>query len=251
MIRLAIMSDLHVEKGPFHPPRLDADLVILAGDVGWGPEGVQWIARHLAGRPVVYVAGNREHWHWGEGADPIKAIREQASRVPGLCFLQDDRADFTFGGRRLRVLGATLWTDYSLEGDRDGAMALAQERMPDYRNGRGADGKPLTAAGVLAWNRASVAFLERELAVGFDGDTIVVTHHVPSARSLKARRPDHVPTTASVTELDALIEAHGPALWVHGHTHWDCDYRIGRTRILSRQRGGPDNDGYAPLTIGL
>ncbi|HSV28438.1 MAG TPA: hypothetical protein VLL76_02735, partial [Candidatus Omnitrophota bacterium] len=158
MIRIAIMSDLHVEKGPYHPPRLDADLVILAGDVGWGPEGVQWIAQHLAGRPVVYVAGNREHWHWGDGTDPVAALRAQAARVPGLRFLQDEAAVFRFDDRHIRILGATLWTDYRLEGDPEAAMATAQARMPDYKNGRGSDGKPLTAAQVAAWNRGSVAF---------------------------------------------------------------------------------------------
>lgn len=251
MTRLAILSDLHVEKGPYQPPPLDTDVIVLAGDVGWGPEGLDWIGRHLAGRPVIYVAGNREHWHWGDGTDPVAELRRRAAAIPGLHFLPDRRVDLRIDGRDLRFLGATLWTDYALEGDAAAAMAQAQAKMPDYRNGRGADGATLTAAQVLAWNRASVAFLESELNRDFAGETVVVTHHVPSARSLKARRPDHVPTIASVTGLDGLIEATEPALWIHGHTHFDCDYRIGRTRIVSRQRGGPENETYVPLTVAL
>lgn len=243
MTILAILSDLHVEKGPFRLPPLEADLFILAGDIGWGPEGVRWIAEHLGGRPALYVAGNREHWHWGDGTDPVAELRRLAAGVPNLHFLQDDGIELA----GLRFLGATLWTDYALEGTPDAAMAEAQAKMPDYKNGRGSDGRILTAAQVLAWNRASVAFLERELAPG----TIVVTHHAPSARSLKALRPGHVPTTASVTQLDALIQARGPSLWIHGHTHFDCDYGIGNTRVVSNQRGGPDNEAYAPLTISL
>ncbi|MGE5546663.1 MAG: metallophosphoesterase [Solirubrobacterales bacterium] len=251
MISLVIMSDLHVEKGPYAPPPIAADLVVLAGDIGWGLEGVRWAAEHLGGRPAVYVAGNREYWQHPEGTAPLAALRAAAAEVPGLRFLQDDEAVFELPGGRLRVLGATLWTDYTLEGDQDGTMRLAQERMPDYRNGRGPDGDLLTAEAVLASNRASVAFLACRLAESFDGPTIVVSHHVPSARSLKARRPEHVPTVASVTQLDALIEDTGPALWIHGHTHWNCDYRIGRTRILTNQRGGPENEEYAPLTVAL
>ncbi len=251
MIRLAVLSDLHIEKGPWHPPAFAADLVVLAGDIGWGPEGVRWIADHLGGRPAVYVAGNREHWHHCPGCDPVMALRAAAATVPTLRFLHDDRADFAVAGRALRVLGATLWTDYALEGDPAGAMAAAEAAMPDYRHGRGCDGGRLTAAQVAAWNAASVAFLTAELVQPFAGTTVVVTHHAPAAASLRRRRPEHVPTTASVTLLEDLIAAHGPELWVHGHTHWNCDYRLGPTRSVANQRGEPENDGFAPLIIEL
>lgn len=247
-IRLAILSDLHVEKGPYQPPPLDADLVVLAGDIGWGVEGAAWIAGHIPG-PAVYVAGNREYWHHRAGADPLTELRQATKRVPNLRFLQDDEAVIQTATGSLRVLGCTLWTDYALTGDAAGVMARAQGAMPDYRNGRGPGGAVLTADQVAAWNRDSVAFLTTALARPFDGPTLVVTHHLPSAAGLKAPRPDHAPTTASVTRLDALIARDGPALWVHGHSHWDCDYRLGATRIVSRQRGTPENECFQPLFI--
>jgi predicted phosphodiesterase len=250
-LRLAILSDLHVEKGPWTPPPLDADLVILAGDVGWGTEGAAWIATHLGGHDAVYVAGNREYWHHVAGEDPLEELRRVTRPVPGLRFLQDDIACFEFAGRKLRILGATLWTDYALTGDVTGTMDKAQASLPDYRNGRGVGGAPLTAAQVKVWSQNSATFLAHHLKQAFDGTTIVVTHHLPSAQGLKARRPDHVPTTCSVTDMDTVITEHGPDLWVHGHSHWDCDYRLGRTRIVSRQRGAPENQDFAPLFLEL
>lgn len=250
-IRLAILSDLHVEKGPWTMPPIDADLVVLAGDIGWGVEGALWIADHLRARPAVYVAGNREYWHHVAGADPIAELRRVTGRVPGLRFLQDEMAEFPIDGRTLRVLGCTLWTDYALTGDAAGTMEKAQASMPDYKNGRGAHGATLTAAQVLAWNQASAAFLRAELARPHAGPTLVVTHHLPSARGLKTPRPDHVPTTCSVSGLDDIIAAHGPDLWVHGHSHWDCDYFEGPTRIVSRQRGAPENENFRPLILEL
>jgi hypothetical protein len=250
-LRLAILSDLHVEKGPWTPPPLEADLVILAGDIGWGVEGAAWIADHLAGRPMVYVAGNREYWHHRGGADPLAELRRVCAPIAGLRFLQDEVACFDAAGRKLRVLGCTLWTDYALTGDPAAVMDKAQAGMPDYRNGRGRDGVPLTAAQVRTWNAASADFLTTELARPFAGTTLVVTHHLPSARGLKTARPDHVPTICSVTALDDAILAHGPDLWVHGHSHWDCDYRLGRTRIVSRQRGAPENQEFQPLLLEL
>ncbi len=255
MMRIAILSDIHVEKAPWQPPPIDADLVVLAGDIGWGEEGVGWaasaLAGHLADKPAVYIAGNREHWRHPPGADPRGALRRAAASVPNLHFLQDDEIIFTIKGRALRVLGATLWSDYALEGDSEGAMEVAERTMPDYRNGNGSDGNRLTVRQVRDWNRASVDFLADRLAVSHDGPTMVVTHHAPSAQSLKHRRPDHVPTTASVTSLEPLIQSDGPALWVHGHTHWDCDYPVGGTRILSNQRGGPENETYRPMIATL
>ena len=35
-MRLHILSDLHLEFEPFTPPAVEADVVILAGDVGTG-----------------------------------------------------------------------------------------------------------------------------------------------------------------------------------------------------------------------
>jgi predicted phosphodiesterase len=249
MIRLAVLSDLHVEKAPWHPPAMEADLIVLAGDIGWGPEGVRWIADHLHGRPAVYVSGNREYWRHPPETDPIAAIRAAAAQVPNLHYLQNDRVVLPIAGRNLRVLGATLWSDFSLNGDAEAEMTKAAASMPDYRNGLGADGVPLTPAQVRDWSRASAAFLTAELAQDWDGPTLVITHHAPAIASLKALRPEHVPTTASVTRLEGLIAERGPDLWVHGHTHWSCDYRLGRTRILSNQRGEPENTDYAPKLV--
>ncbi len=249
MPRLAVISDLHVEKGEWVPPPFTADLVLLAGDLGWGLDGIAWIARHLAGRPAAMVAGNREYWHHRPGTAPLDELRRAAARVPGLMFLQDEAAVVDLPGCRLRLLGCTLWGDFTLDGDAAATMALAAGSMPDYRHGAGADGRPLTPADALAANRASVAFLTAELATVHTGPTVVMTHHVPSQRSLPRRKPGNVPQAASVTGLDELIANRGPAVWVHGHTHGDCDYRLGATRVVSRQRGGPERADYAPLLL--
>ena len=249
MIRLAVLSDLHVEKGDYHPPVLDCDLIILAGDVGWGLDGVRWIERNLAGRPMIYVAGNREYWHHPEGVDPLAELRREAALVPGLAFLHNQTVVRRIAGASLRVLGATLWTDFSLDGDAEATMATAAAGMPDYRNGRSDKGGVLTPADVAAANRVSAAFLAAELARPHDGPTVVVTHHLPSELSLPKRRPGHAPQAASVSPLESLVETAGPDLWIHGHSHADCDYRIGACRIVSRQRGAPDNADFAPLLI--
>ena len=40
-MKLHILSDIHLEFAPFDPPETDADVVILAGDIGLGPPAVE------------------------------------------------------------------------------------------------------------------------------------------------------------------------------------------------------------------
>ena len=49
------------------------------------------------------------------------------------------------------------------------------------------------------------------------------------------------------SRLDGLIEASGPALWVHGHTHTSFDYRIAGTRVVCNPKGyGTENTAFDP-----
>src|SRR3989304_8430945 len=57
LVRLRILSDLHLEIWPIELPPADADLVILAGDIANGAEGIEW-ARGAFDVPGIYGPGN-------------------------------------------------------------------------------------------------------------------------------------------------------------------------------------------------
>ena len=61
-MRVHIMSDLHLEFAPFQPYRVDADVIVLAGDVHTGENGIKWILQTFPDRPVIYVLGNHEFY---------------------------------------------------------------------------------------------------------------------------------------------------------------------------------------------
>ena len=42
-MKLHILNDLHIEFEDFASPATDADVVILAGDIGVGVEGLRWV----------------------------------------------------------------------------------------------------------------------------------------------------------------------------------------------------------------
>ena len=57
-MRLYILSHLHLEFTPFTPPRPNADVVILAGDIDPGIEAIPMIQANFQAVPVVYISGN-------------------------------------------------------------------------------------------------------------------------------------------------------------------------------------------------
>lgn len=130
-VEIRILSDLHLEFQHWVPPKVDADVVVLAGDIHVGIQGVEWERRHSALSPVVCVPGNHE-FH-GEHMQNLRGDLLRAGRDSRVGVL--DGHDLVIGG--VRFLGATLWTDFALHGTDlssiDRAMADADYGMNDFR----------------------------------------------------------------------------------------------------------------------
>jgi UDP-2,3-diacylglucosamine pyrophosphatase LpxH len=235
-VRLHILSDLHLESAPFTPPALDADVVVLAGDLHPGIQGLDWAAGHWPDRPVVFVPGNHECYGHSYPA-LVRELELRASALGPHLHVLSDRALVIDG---VRILGATLWTDFALLGDPERSMAAARSQMSDFtliRVGTG-DGTA-RPADMVRWHQQSLRWLRTTLQTPHDGPTVVVTHHAPSQRSLNPLYADPV-AAAYASHLDALLSESGVPLWIHGHTHHCVDYRLGSTRVVANQRGYPD-----------
>jgi hypothetical protein len=127
--------------------------------------------------------------------------------------------------------------------------ASSSRGMNDYRlikTGKGRSHDQLRPRDTIAAHKASRAFLERGLAEPFDGhDSVVITHHAPSYRSLRNRGLsfDNL-DWCYASDLEALMYGdNAPSLWLHGHIHANRDYTIGATRIVSNPRGYPLRNG--------
>lgn len=278
-MRIAYMSDLHLEFEPLrarqdgwreldaarrllpgHPDRgpllssiRDVDLVVLAGDIDLGLNGIRYadaVARYLE-VPVVYVAGNHESYD-GDLTLLAGDLQDAAWATEGRVFyLEQGIASLWIGGERLHVLGCTLWTDYQLEGDADTAMQRALERMQDYRQitWHGAAFRPRDA---LAIHRRSRAWLGEQilrLRQREPGSRLaIVSHHAPIALPLESRVATVAPCYAS--DLAAAIAQWRPDAWFHGHSHRRHETRCGDTWVVAAPLGypaGPTLDrGYRP-----
>ena len=231
-MKLHVLSDLHTEFADFSPPKTDADVVILAGDIGVGLGGIEWAARRFAKAPVIYVPGNHEFYNHDIGlTDELKAAAPANIHVLNNDTLQLDG---------VRYIGCTLWTDFKLYGEGEAwfAMRRAKELIEDFasiKNGK----RRFTPEDSVELHEASKAWLVGELEREFDGPTVVVTHHLPVPKSVAKRYANDPLNPAFANRLENVIEKYRPELWIHGHTHVPCDYELFGTRIVCNPRGYP------------
>ena len=242
MTRLRIMSDLHLEFGPLDLEPVGEDVLVLAGDIGIGTQGLDWAEAYYrqTGVASIMIAGNHEFYHTPGVARALEQFRGDPR--DGVIFMEDNQSFTGMGSRYqsslgiLRLIGSTLWTDYRLgnldEMERIGAMRYAEGTMNDHR--LIPNFKPWDAA---QRHTDSRHFITETLMKRVSQPTVVITHHLPSARSIHPRYAGDPANPAFASDLDALVENSGAALWVHGHTHSSCDYRIGGTRVLCNPRG--------------
>ena len=138
-MRLWIFSDLHIESCewtlPSSPP--EHDVIIAAGDIhDPASDGVTWLHEQARGKPVIYVPGNHEwyaHKRWFSVEDERPHTKALADKL-GVHFLMDEAV--TIEG--VRFLGASLWTDFELFGERDASMQVCLlYTSPSPRDQRG------------------------------------------------------------------------------------------------------------------
>ena len=204
-MKLHILNDPHIEFEDFAPPITDADVVILAGDIGVGMGGLQWAQKRFPDRPVIYVPGNHEFYH-----HDIALIDElQTQALDHIHVLNDDSV--IIGG--VRFLGSILWTDFTPFGEADKFFAIqaARQRMTDFSIIQN-QGQPFTPEDAIRLHTASRDWLSAMLAESFDGKTVVVTHHAPSSQSVHPRYARDLLTPAFANNLEDLMEGDRVAL---------------------------------------
>ena len=236
MVKLHILSDLHLEFSTFEPPATDADVIILAGDIGKGNKGVYWARETFPDKPILYVPGNHEFY----GTQRLETLRllRIAGQQTDVQILDED--EVVLDG--VRFLGATLWTDFCLFGEdqKPFAMLAGQQSLNDFRviyEGQIDEYRMVkfTPARSIELHEQSLVWLKARLDEPFDGKTVVVSHHLPSKQSVAARFKESVVSACFASELDHLFGKMD--LWVHGHTHDNMDYVANGTRVICNSRG--------------
>lgn len=238
-MKLQIASDLHLEfiQREFPGERLispahDADLLVLAGDIGNGTHAINLFQDWPV--PVLFLAGNHEFY--GHSIQQMRVDLRKAAPGTSITYLDNESVDF--GG--VRFLGTTLWTDYRLALNRTQRQLMEQAELSinDHRRITCMEGR-FTAAKALAEHELSRSWLNRELDRPYDGKTVVITHHGPHPLSVHPRYAGDPVNAAFVSDLSELLPKAD--LWLHGHVHDSFDYKVGECRVVANPLGYPRN----------
>src|SRR4051794_35166571 len=191
-MKIQLLSDLHLEVHPqFRPePAPDAELLVLAGDIGAyqskyrvaGEDFGLEIFSPLRGWPVpvLYVPGNHEYDNLDFDAAHAR-LRETCDRL-GITWLE--REVLVLDG--VRFIGTTLWADFDAlvtDDDRAVPARVIKKREKAFRaanfylqkTGTTRAGEPVLAP---QWRDQALVcehWLRRALAAPFDGTTVVAT----------------------------------------------------------------------------
>jgi hypothetical protein len=233
-VNIAIYSDLHLEllkELPKLRPH-SADLVILAGDIHQGVEGIRWAKSTFKHQLVVYVMGNHEYYH-SDIVSTLANARNEAA-CSNVHLLEQDVLELPSA----TVLGCTLWTDFGLLGPERAAMCktTALNNVSDYQL-ISLGNRTTHPDDMRRISRESYHWLDRQIQ-GASKSVIVATHYGPSQLTANPIHAVDSMAASFVNNYDALLRAP-VKLWVTGHTHHCMDQSHFGIRIVSNQKGYP------------
>lgn len=230
MLTIQVASDLHFEThrdgGVEFIDRMDptgVDVLALVGDIysaRFATQVHKMFERLAAKFPrIFYVPGNHELWR----CKPEEAMLTLSSALAPLKNVTVFNNQLvTFGGHRF--LGGPMW--FPQWGPLE---EYAATQMPDFTE----------IADFRSWvvpeNKKFVKFMQQNLKAG----DVVMTHYLPSYKSVSPRYRGSSTNPFFVCEMDQLIQDRKPAYWLHGHTHDPFDYQLSATRIVCNPFGYP------------
>jgi predicted phosphodiesterase len=200
----------------------DADVLVVAGDltdVDFLEQNILYLCDMFP--HVVFVAGNHEYYH--STLKNVDSILENLTiKVSNFHWLNDGYVDIEGN----RFIGGTLW----FPENHLTTEPMLQSSVTDFRTIEGIEDK---FDGVYRRHERTFRYLWDNV---LEGD-IVVTHHLPSSRSTPLRFMKSLLNCYFVVDMEDMIRARRPGVWMHGHTHDACSYVIDKTLVLCNPVG--------------
>lgn len=265
-MKIALVSDLHLEFSDVNIVNNGVDVLILGGDIMIAqdlhdhPEPASAVERSIIANSqglsrgqesaqryrnflkrvsfqfphVIYIAGNHEFYH-GKYPDAYRYLRDEVAPYSNIYFLEQETKEID----DVLFICGTLWTD--MNKDNPTTKLDCAQIMNDYRTIRNSlrGYARLSPSDTVKQHQETVNFIRETLKNNKDKKTVVVGHHAPSKLSLKPKyeKDFHLNGAYSSDLSELILDNPQIKLWTHGHTHDVFDYMIGRTRIVCNPRG--------------
>jgi len=255
-LKIKYCSDIHLEFSSFPttPDELDAqpdEILLVAGDTilavalqekrtdGLGRQMQRRFEQFLEGvkdfKEVYMIPGNHEAYMHGDVASNCKWVNDFIARKGYTNIRMVDRARFSLDGKT-DLLAATLWTDMNRRDPL--ALQYVQNGMNDFRVCY-YEGTPFTTTDAADIFDETLSWL-KEQVLDTSKNFVVMTHHLPTFAAIDPRFKGDTLNFGYASELDDIIMMHPHIThWIHGHSHFNTDFLVGETRIISNQRGYP------------
>jgi UDP-2,3-diacylglucosamine pyrophosphatase LpxH len=248
-VRLLVLSDTHFEFHKDHgesfvdwiwnenkknPP----DVVVLAGDISDVAGLRNSIGMFAEAFPsdITFVIGNHECYNTTpkNAFKRAEKIEDDFERVYWLEPGEPPACNYYQDGE-IRIHGGTLWFP---ECETD----TCKRFMNDFQAIR--DFEP--------WVYRQHELTVKDLAKYVRRGDVVVTHHMPSEKSIHKWYADSPINSFFASDQDWIITSRKPKYWIHGHGHNSCDYKIGDTRIICNPFGyvkSDENKNFNPSLV--
>lgn len=237
MVRLQIMSDLHIELHDHIPSASEyitpsADVLILAGDIGriHKYEQLRCFLKDLCSmfQIVLYVPGNHEFYKVdsvepksvNELLEDLLKIKEE---IPNLYIL--NRSSVVIGN--VCIAGCTLWTQSAVH-------------IPQFI----VRIKDIDTATYNSMFCKDLKYIEQMITYCQNKKLklVVVSHHCPT-HSVGRKKPRDKFKTLYTSNLDYLLDSSKVDTWICGHIHSNFDHKTKNgTRLVSNQKGKPKDN---------
>lgn len=225
-MKIQIVSDLHLEYCRYPQVFLESllkvpedpsnTLLIAAGDIA----EIDVVDLHLSTftkkhgyKGYLHVCGNHEFYN--------RDIKPYLDTEGNLCKTKviDD----------VRFILTPLYSNYS--------PVSPKVLINDFKYTFYGEGGMWTPALHTEYHKKCIKALTEELDTPFSGKTVVVTHWLPSYKSVAPQYFGDPLNGYFTNNLDDLILTKKIDVWVHGHTHTSCDYTLGDTHVLCNPVG--------------
>jgi Icc-related predicted phosphoesterase len=240
-MNIQIISDLHIEFKSIEIPKIERDLLVIAGDFNAAMKGVDIIKDQCSHSPVILVLGN--HDFYGSSIQEVVDFWNNV-KIDNFHFLFNNNVVIN----DINFIGSTLFPDF-LNGN-PSSMLICQQSINDFKgyifNNKEKKSK-ITPNDYLYLSKIDKDYVMDAFEKSTSSKNVIISHYLPSEKSIHPKYKDSqqslMKNGAFLSNLDNFIHYKQPNLMIHGHTHCSFDYKIGETRIICNPRGVTQYDG--------
>lgn len=265
-MKIRVLSDIHLEFGDYVVEPLPDDkdsVLVLAGDI---TVAVSRVTKNVFApfikrcseqfKYVIMIMGNHEHYN-GDILLSKGLIEKHMVGLNNVRLLQNETCYLD----NVAFIGATMWTDCSLDGiDMSPKAEMLWNGMTDSKIVKHGGNKMTSHMSRDLFIESKEYVLENIKQCNAAGyETVAIMHHCPSSKSTHAMYAGQDFNMFFVSQMDLDLAEANPDLVIHGHTHHAFDYMLDeaicKTRVVCNPRGyhGRESDpifrGFNPLKV--